>query len=114
MIVRGILMAAGCLLVAVPVGATSMSDCEGVVAQFEAHVARRGLGGPERATLLGKLAEAAAPRAPTSDRDKRLREFRDRARALEARGVVSRFDSDRLARGAEVAMLCLQRVREGR
>ena len=108
------LLIAGCLLVGGPVGATSVPDCERVVAQFEAQVAGRGLGGRDQSALLGTLADAAAPGAPMSERIKKLREFRDRARVLEARGDVSRFDSDRLARGAEAAMLCLQRVREGR
>jgi hypothetical protein len=114
MMIRRLLTAAACVLIAGPVAATSVSDCEGVVAQFEDHVARRGLGGPDQAALLGKLADAASPGAPMSDRVEKLAEFRERARTLEMRGDVSRFDSDRLARGAEVAMLCLQRVREGR
>ena len=114
MMSRHILIAAGCVLVAGPVAATSVSGCEHVVAQFEDHIAGRGLGGPDRAALLGKLADAASPRARMTERVEKLVEFRDRARRLEMRGDVSRFDSDRLARGAEVAMLCLQRVREGR
>ena len=111
---RRLLVAAGCLLIAAPVAATSVSDCEDVVAQFGAHIARQGLGGRDQQTLIGELADAAAPGASMSERIAKLTEVRDRARTLEARGDVSRFDSDRLARGAEVAMLCLQRVREGR
>ena len=109
-----ILVAAGCVLLAGPVAATSVSDCEHVVAQFQGHVARRGLGGSGQAALLDDLADAGSPEARMSDRVEKLVEFRDRARTLETRGYVSRFASDRLARGAEVAMLCLQRVREGR
>ena len=108
------MLIAGCLLVGAPAGATSVPDCERVVAQFEAHVAGRGLGGRDQSVLLRTLADAAAPGARMSERVTKLGEFRDRARVLEARGGVSRFDADRLARGAEAAMLCLQRVREGR
>ncbi|TMB48558.1 MAG: hypothetical protein E6J56_24845 [Deltaproteobacteria bacterium] len=102
---------AGALLAAGSAHATTVADCERVVAQFEAHVGRRGLAGREAPTVLRKLAAAAAPRASMSDRLRELREVRDRARV---RPDVSRFDADRLARGAEVALLCLQRVREGR
>ena len=109
-----LLIVAGSVLVAGPVAATSISDCGRVMAQFEAHVALRGLGGAGQTALLDNLADAGSPRAKMSERVEKLVEFRDRARTLERRGDVSRFASDRLARGAEVAMLCLQRVREGR
>jgi len=105
---------AGALLAAGSAHATTVADCERVVAQFEAHVAGRGLGGRDQSVLLRTLADAAAPGARMSERVTKLGEFRDRARVLEARGGVSRFDADRLARGAEAAMLCLQRVGEGR
>jgi len=94
-----VLLFAGSLSAA-SAGATTVADCQRVVAQFEAHV--------------GRLAEAAAPRASMAERLQKLRELSERAGALEAQGKVSRFDADRLARGAEAAMLCLQRVREGR
>src|SRR5262245_32017533 len=105
-----LLLLAG-LLAAASVQATTVPDCERVVLQFDAHVARRGLAGREAPAVLRKLAAAGAPDASMSDRVRELQEMRDRVRA---RIDLSRFDADRLARGAEVAMLCLQRVREGR
>ncbi|TMA63265.1 MAG: hypothetical protein E6J69_17315 [Deltaproteobacteria bacterium] len=108
-----VLLFAGSLSAA-SAGATTVADCQRVVAQFEAHVGRLALAGRDQPDVQRKLAEAAAPRASMAERLQKLRELSERAGALEAQGKVSRFDADRLARGAEAAMLCLQRVREGR
>jgi len=117
---RIVLVAATCLLVAVPVGAgnmfvghTGLSNCEHVVATFGDYVARRGLGDGEQTAFLADLGAVAASRT-MDDRFLGLLQFHHRARQLEAHGIVSRFNSDRLAYGAEAAMLCLGQVPEPR
>jgi len=108
-----ILLFALCLLAAAAADALTV-DCEGVVTQFEDYVVRRGLGAGGGPALLASLSDAAAPGVAVSDRMEKLRAFRDRARALEAREELSRFEADQLAFSAEVPMFCFELARTGR
>lgn len=108
------------LVCGAPAFATSFEDCERVLAQFQGQVARVAVAGDhpndKRAGLRTSIRAAvkAGEQSDVRDALDQLALFEKQATAMEGRGELSRFDAERMVKGAQAAALCFEAARDGR
>jgi hypothetical protein len=117
-LVRGVVAVA--LVWGGPAFATSIEDCQRVIAQFQGEVASLGVtregSADQRAALRTSIGAAAksGKQADIAATLQQLDRFQKQASEMAQRGELTNFDAERMVQGAQAVGVCYERVRDGK